>query len=97
MTIELTVLVGMIGTVIAAIAAIVNMSTRAKKEETANTRWKAELGRDMKYVKEAVDDIRADKKTDDADKAIVKERLTRVEESAKQAHKRIDKLEGKAS
>lgn len=47
----------------------------------------------MEYLKRGVDDIRFDIRKQGERLDGQAERLTRVEESAKQAHKRLDKLE----
>lgn len=48
---------------------------------------------DISYIKNRTDDVLLEQK--DTNKSInaLSERVTRVEESAKQAHKRIDKVE----
>ncbi|MFU1797669.1 hypothetical protein ACM1RC_27645 [Paenibacillus azoreducens] len=53
----------------------------------------ASLHTDVEYIKRGVDDIRADVRMQGQRMDGLSERLTRVEESAKQAHKRIDRLE----
>jgi len=50
---------------------------------------RAELG----YIRKGVDDIRIDLKANEKQMQRLSERVTRVEESSKQAHKRIDNLE----
>lgn len=48
---------------------------------------------DVEYIKRGVDDMKVEQKLQRQQFEAVSERLTRVEESAKQAHKRIDRLE----
>lgn len=48
---------------------------------------------DVEYIKRGVDDMKVEQKLQRQQFEQVSERLTRVEESAKQAHKRIDRLE----
>ncbi|BFH10623.1 hypothetical protein WJ0W_005731 [Paenibacillus melissococcoides] len=50
---------------------------------------------DVEYIKRGVDDIRADVRMQGQRVDGLYERVTRVEESTKQAHKRIDRLEEK--
>ncbi|EKS8367521.1 hypothetical protein QC457_006355, partial [Bacillus cereus] len=50
---------------------------------------KAELG----YIRKGVDDIRIDLKASEKQMVALGERVTRVEESTKQAHKRLDTIE----
>ncbi|MYX22008.1 hypothetical protein GTY77_18365 [Streptomyces sp. SID8380] len=67
--------------------------TKAFKDEIAQEATAdASLQTDVSYIKTGIMDIRVDirevgKRMDD-----ISERLTRVEESAKQAHKRLDDL-----
>ncbi|NLK94739.1 MAG: hypothetical protein GX275_06070 [Clostridiales bacterium] len=62
-------------------------SIRAETKENAFTVAKLE------YISKGVDDIRLDMKAQDRKVEEVITRVTRVEESAKSAHKRIDNLE----
>ncbi|MNU04128.1 hypothetical protein D3C72_2484130 [compost metagenome] len=48
---------------------------------------------DVEYIKRGVDDIRVDVRMQGQKVDGLAERVTRVEESAKQAHKRLDRLE----
>ncbi|MNW52737.1 hypothetical protein D3C74_302690 [compost metagenome] len=48
---------------------------------------------DVEYIKRGVDDIRVDVRMQGQRVDGLAERVTRVEESAKQAHKRMDRLE----
>ncbi len=51
-----------------------------------------ELKSDIKYIKSGVDDIKIDLKVQEKRVNELSERVTRIEESAKQAHKRIDEI-----
>lgn len=48
---------------------------------------------DVEYIKRGVDDMKVEVRLQGQRFEAVSERLTRVEESTKQAHKRIDRLE----
>lgn len=48
---------------------------------------------DVEYIKRGVEDIKLEQKIQGQRFEALSERLTRVEESTKQAHKRIDRLE----
>lgn len=60
----------------------------------------AEAGRDghlradVEYIKRGVDDVRIEQRAQGQRFDALAERVTRVEESSKQAHKRIDRMEG---
>lgn len=50
---------------------------------------------DIEYIKRRNDDILLEQKDTNKNFNVLSERVTRVEESAKQAHKRLDRIEGK--
>jgi len=52
-----------------------------------------ELRASVNYIRQAVDEMRVEMRSQGQRYDMLAERLTRVEESAKQAHKRIDRLE----
>lgn len=62
-------------------------SIRAETREVANNNAKLE------YIAKGVDDIRIDIKAQDRKINSINERLIRVEESSKSAHKRLDNIE----
>lgn len=49
---------------------------------------------DVEYIKRGVDEIRVDQRAQGKRIDELSERVTRVEESAKQAHKRLDRVAG---
>jgi len=53
----------------------------------------AVLRSDMEYIKRGVDDIRLEQRAQGQRIDMLAERVTRLEESAKQAHKRLDRLD----
>lgn len=59
------------------------------------TRQDAQIQAKLEYIGKGVDDIRIDLKANERQIGALGERVTRVEESSKQAHKRIDTLEKK--
>ena len=63
-------------------------SIRQSAEENAKVSMK------LDHISRGVDDIRVDLKSNEKQINYVAERVTRVEESARSAHKRLDKLEG---
>lgn len=54
----------------------------------------ARLQADMEYIKRGVDDVRIEQRAQGQRFDALAERVTRVEESSKQAHRRIDRLDG---
>lgn len=95
MTVELTVVISIACTVLG--AAIGFATFRKIREKDAEEEGKADgvVLTEIGYIKAGIDDIK--RKQDRQDELYIKiaERLTAVEASAKQAHHRIDRLEGK--
>ncbi|MGG4096218.1 hypothetical protein [Paenibacillus lautus] len=86
-------------TLIGAICAISGMllgwigRTKAFKDEVASEATAdASLQTDVSYIKRGIDDIKVDVRIQGQRMDGLTERLIRVEESTKQAHKRIDEL-----
>lgn len=65
----------------------------AKREAEESAEAEAVQRADVEYIKRGVDDMKVEQKLQGQRFEAFSERLTRVEESAKQAHKRIDRLE----
>ncbi|BFH65049.1 hypothetical protein [Paenibacillus azoreducens] len=66
-----------------------------KEDMTKEVEAGATLQTDVEYIKRGVDDIKVDLRMQGQRVDGLSERVTRVEESTKQAHKRLDKLEEK--
>lgn len=90
MSIELTVLIAILGFVISYQTYQLNKNKESKSDVRQNTRIETQL----EAIGKGVDDIRIDQRANEKNTQALTERVTRVEESAKQAHKRIDKIEG---
>ena len=80
--------VGLIGVVCSIVAVARNRSAEDKKEGKSDGVVLTELG----YIKAGVDDLKRDNRDIKGDLKTLDERITRNEESTKQAHKRIDAL-----
>ncbi|AZR76295.1 hypothetical protein Q1J45_24670 [Pseudomonas rhodesiae] len=89
MTIELGVLIALLSLVISYFGYALNRSKSIKSDGQQSAEVKAELG----YIRKGVDDIRIDLKASERQMVALGERVTRVEESTKQAHKRLDTIE----
>lgn len=89
MTVEIGILLSVLGVIIAFLGYQLNKSKEIKSDGRESAEFKAELG----YIRRGVDDIKIDLRANDKQLQAFGERLTRVEESSKQAHKRIDKFE----
>ncbi|SMQ76001.1 hypothetical protein SAMN05444673_2607 [Bacillus sp. OV166] len=66
-----------------------------QKETKSESRQDAKIQAQLDYIGKGVDDIRIDLKANERQIGALSERVTRVEESNKSLHKRIDKMEGK--
>ena len=68
--------------------------SRSLHQDTAQDAGKdAVLRADMDYIKRGIEDIKLEQRAQVQRYDMLAERVTRLEESGKQAHKRIDKLE----
>jgi len=90
----------MITAIISAAAAISGIvlgwlgRSRSVRQDTATEASKdARLQADIEFIKRGVDDLRIEQRAQGKRFDDLTERVTRVEESAKQAHKRLDRLE----
>ncbi len=72
-------------------------SRNRKKDETAEGRHDGTVMTELGYIKANTDDIKRRQEKQDEQHIEVVERLASVEQSTKQAHKRIDRLEQKGT
>ncbi len=85
-------IIGVLGTVLGALFGFSSYRRYVKRDG-------AEQGRDrtdIEYIKRRTDDILLEQKNTNMTLSSHAERITRVEESVKQAHKRIDSVSGGA-
>ncbi|MBQ3411217.1 hypothetical protein NYE71_32015 [Bacillus sp. FSL K6-0273] len=93
MTIEIGVLIAIASALIGYFSYSLNRSKEIKSDGQQGAEMKAKL----EYISKGVDDIRIDQKASERQMVSFGERITRVEESSKQAHKRLDNLEKEAN
>ena len=79
------------GMVISYFTFIRNRDKDVRQDATENAKVSAKLD----HISRGVDDIRIDLKSNEREINRVAERVTRVEESTKQAHLRINKIENR--
>ncbi|OLS39151.1 hypothetical protein [Bacillus sp. MRMR6] len=89
MELQWGVLISFASVVIAYLAFSLNKQNTTKSE----TRQDAKIQAQLDYIGKGVDDIRIDLKANERQMVALGERVTRVEESTKQAHKRLDTVE----
>ncbi|WJH28462.1 hypothetical protein N6H13_26070 [Paenibacillus sp. CC-CFT742] len=86
-------LIGAVGTISGMLIGWAGRTKAYKDEVIQEATQDASLHTDVSYIKRGIDDLRVDVRLQNQQLAGITERLTRVEESSKQAHKRIDKME----
>jgi peptidoglycan hydrolase CwlO-like protein len=88
-------LIAAAGTICGVVFSYIGYRTGLKKDSHKEGEADGSLKADTQYIKRRIDDVLLEQK--DTNKSInaLSERVTRVEESSKQAHKRIDRLEQK--
>lgn len=93
MSVELGVLIGFVCTILGATIAYLNYRRVNNLDIRKDALNDGELRSDIGYIKRAVDDIRLDQRAQEKRINEINERVIRIEESTKQAHKRIDQLQ----
>lgn len=91
LSITLAVL-GSLGTIYGMIMGYQNRAKADTKDIKTDAAGDAELKADIKYIARGVEDIRVDMKAQEKRHGELSERVTRVEESTKSAHHRIDEI-----
>ena len=89
------VIVGLIISVIGIICTVCAYYKGLKTDTYNKGSTDTQMKSDIEYIKRRNDDILLEQKDTNKNFFAFSERITRVEESAKQAHKRIDRIEGK--
>ena len=94
-----TVSIALACTVLGAIISYMKFQRNKTKDIRADTKEEVEgittVAQEIKYVSRGVDEIKYDLRDINKNMSDINERLIRVEESTKSAHKRLDNLEGK--
>lgn len=85
---------GIIGTVAAILFGYLAFSRNKKADDSAEARMDGQVMSELGYVKSGIDDIKNEMKDQRHTNMQIAERLSAVESSAKQAHHRIDRIEG---
>jgi hypothetical protein len=88
-------LIGVVGTICSVLFGYIGYQRGLKKEVKSEGYDDGANKSDMEYIKRRIDDVLLEQKESNKNMNIVTERLTRVEESDKQAHKRLDELTNK--
>lgn len=80
---------GLLGIILGIIGATRTLKQNSKSEGQTEGTFKADLA----YIKKRTDDVLLEQKDTNRNLSIITERLVRVEESTKAAHKRMDSFE----
>lgn len=88
--VTITVIIAVLGLVVSYQAYQLNKDKESKSDVKQSTRIETQL----EAIGKGVDDIRIDLKSNEKNISQLSERVTRVEESSKQAHLRINQIEG---
>ena len=87
--------IGIICTLLGAAITYAAYRLNAKKEDKAEGQQTGAVLTELGYIKSGIDDIKSEQKEQRKTNTAFVERLTAVEQSVKQAHKRIDRLDGR--
>lgn len=94
-----TVIISLVCTVLGVIISYMTFQRNKTKDIRADTKEEVEgittVAQEIKYVSRGVDEIKYDLRDINKNMSDINERLIRVEESTKSAHKRLDNWEGK--
>jgi hypothetical protein len=88
-------IIGAVGTISAIIFGYLGYNKGLKKDSYKEGDNDGTLKADIQYIKRRTDDVLLEQRSINTTLGTHSERITRVEESSKQAHKRIDRLERK--
>ncbi|MET4562162.1 peptidoglycan hydrolase CwlO-like protein [Lysinibacillus parviboronicapiens] len=91
----MTVELGIVLTILSLVVAVQGYQLNKTKSIKDDGKQTAEVSAQLQYISKGVDDIRIDIKANEKQVQVLTERVTRVEESQKSFHKRLDKVEGK--
>lgn len=87
--------VGLICTAVGALIAILTFNRNKSKDDKTEGQQVGVICTELGYVKAGIDDIKSEMKEQRRINVETSERLAKVEASAKQAHLRIDRMEGR--
>lgn len=85
--------IGLICTIVGAVVGVLGVLNYMKKETSQNASCNTRMETKLDYIGKDVSDIKLDFRSQATKISFIEERVTRVEESAKSAHKRLDGIE----
>ncbi|GIP18375.1 hypothetical protein J40TS1_40170 [Paenibacillus montaniterrae] len=90
---DYTGLLAILGTLSGIALGWIGKARQAKQDARSSGERDASMRIDVEYIKRGVDDVRVEQKLQGQRFDALSERVTRVEESTKHAHTRIDRIE----
>ena len=90
MTIQ--IVIALSGVLVSLIFSYLNFFRLKSKDHRSDGAEKGSIASDIGYIKAGVDDLKREQREITANVNELSERVTRCEESCKQAHKRIDEI-----
>lgn len=92
---EIAIAVGVAGGLCGIVFGFIAFSRNKKKDDTEDGAQSAQVLTEIGYIKSGIDDIKRKQEKQDAQHIDVITRITAVEASTKQAHKRMDLFESR--
>jgi peptidoglycan hydrolase CwlO-like protein len=89
-----TISIALICSLIGCVGTLLTISRNKSKDTKEETEGITKITQEIKYVSKGVDDIKYDMRDINRNISEVNEKVIRLEESCKSAHKRLDNLEG---
>ncbi|MEH7342773.1 hypothetical protein V7122_02615 [Bacillus sp. JJ1532] len=90
---QVVAVIGLLCTLLGAVIGILTFSRNRDKDVRTDASESAVIKTKLDNINAGVESIRIDIKANEKQTLALSERVTRVEESSKQAHKRLDKIE----
>jgi hypothetical protein len=95
MSAQWTVVVSLLCAILGAALGYLNFTRQGRKDAADTARSETTVMVEIGYIKASLDDVKRLVERQQEYQSLVMERLVAVEASAKQAHKRVDRLEGR--
>lgn len=92
---EITIVIALCSAVVGGLSFLIAYLTytkNKKKDDEKTYERNGELLSDIKYIKKGIDELKGETKETKNELVELGQRVSKVEESSKQAHKRIDEL-----
>lgn len=95
MQIELSVLISIVSVVFAVTIGVINVRRNKTKDDKSEAHQAATLNVRLESIEDGISEIKSDIKNIIAETKENRERIIKVEESSKQAHRRLDNIENR--